>query len=419
MLVSARVVLIAAFTAGLAAGCSHAPAPAAPAPSPSPAPGAAAPTPAAPQPDARAALRPVAGEAPALLDDGDAASLREALGRSLAWLGGQPPERELAFGPHTVTAARLREALTRLDAFLAGGPSPAALAAYVAREFEVLESVGGDDGRVLVTGYYEPMFPGSLTPSAEYPVPVYGLPADRVQAELGAFAGRLEGERVIGRVEGARLVPYYTRSEIQQGRALAGRGLEIAWMKDPVDLFFIEVQGSGALKLPDGAELRIGYAGANGHPYRSIGRLLIDEGRASAEQMSMQWIRRYLREHPDEVARVLGHNASFVFFRPRAGPPEGNLGQPVTPRRSIATDQRLFPPAALAFLATTRPQLGPAGAALAGAPITRFVFNQDTGGALRGPGRVDFFWGRGEEANEMAGLMKQPGRLLVLVPKAR
>jgi membrane-bound lytic murein transglycosylase A len=335
--------------------------------------------------------------------------------QSLLWLAAQPADLTLVMGPRRVTVAEQARALRALAGVLAEAPGPERLAAYVRGAFEVLESVGATDGRMLVTGYYEPVIEASERPSPEYPVPVLGLPDDLVEVRLETFDPRFRGERLFGRVEGRRLVPYWRRAEIDAGR-LAGRGLELAWARDPVDVFFMEIQGSGTLRFPDGREQRVGYAGANGRAYRAIGRLLIDEGRVPREAMSMQAIRAWLAANPGERQRVLQHNESFIFFRPLSGPPEGSLGRPLTPGRSIATDSRLFPPGALAFLDTERPERIADGA-VRWTPLARFVLNQDTGGAIRGAGRVDFFWGRGEEAAFAAGLMRQPGRLHFLVPR--
>jgi len=361
------------------------------------------------------ALRPIRS-APALRDDADPASLRAAVAESLAWLGSQPADQVLVAGPRRVTVAEQTRALQSLLGLLTEAPSPERLAAHVSQTFDVLEAAGGPDGRMLVTGYYEPVVEADERPSAEYGVPILSLPDDLVEVRLETFDPRFRGERVFGRVEGRRLVPYWRRAEIDAGR-LAGRGLELAWARDPVDLFFMEIQGSGTLRFPDGRERRVGYAGANGRPYRAIGRLLIDEGQIPREAMSMQAIREWLRAHPEERQRVLEHNESYVFFRPLSGPPEGSLGRPLTPGRSVATDARLFPPGMLAFLDTERPERAGDGTAR-WVPLTRFVLNQDTGGAIRGAGRVDFFWGRGEAAAFAAGVMRQPGRLYFLVPRA-
>jgi membrane-bound lytic murein transglycosylase A len=360
------------------------------------------------------ALRPAAGvTAAALEDDGDLAALGEAVRESLRWLAGQPADRPLVFGPRTITAGRMAAGLERLLAMLADAPPARRLAERVLEAFDVL--VGAADP-VLVTGYYEPVVDAAERPADGYAAPIYGVPGDLVEADLLAFDPRFRGERLAGRLEGRRLVPYWTRAEIANGH-LAGRGLELAWARDPVDVFFMEIQGSGTLRFPDGREERVGYAGSNGRPYRSIGRLLIDEGRLDREAVSMPTLRAWLAAaSPAERARVLHHNPAVVFFRWLAGPPPGSLGVPVTPGRSIATDPRLFPPGALAFVVTDRPRRAPDGR-LVWERLARFVLNQDSGGAIRGPGRVDVFWGRGEDAELAAGLMKQPGRLFFLLPR--
>jgi membrane-bound lytic murein transglycosylase A len=355
---------------------------------------------------------------PALLDDADPASLRTAVERSLQWLAELPADSTLAFGPRSVTAATIAAAFRELSAFLATGPTPEALRDWVLGRFDVVEMSGDTPGNVLVTGYFEPLIPGSRSRTERAQIPVYGPPADLVSVRLRDFRPTLPDEQIVGRIDGNRFLPYFDRSEIQGEGALAGRGLEIAWVEDRVDLFFVEIQGSGAIQFPDGSEMRIGYAGGNGRPYRAIGRLLIDEGHVPAERMSMQAIRGWLDENPSEIDRVLDYNPSVVFFRPLDTPPVGALGVPVTGGRSVATDLSLFPRGALAFLETTRPTRDADGNVVPGEPLRRFVLNQDTGGAIRGPGRADFFWGRGAEAATLAGLMQQRGRLVVLVPRA-
>lgn len=373
--------------------------------------------PVGPATDPTAALRPIrTASRPALRDDGDLASLRDALRQSLAWLEREPGDRRFVFGPRVVTATEHARGLRRLLDLLVDDPAPEVLEQRVLREFEILESVGGEDGRVLVTGYYEPVVDAAESRSAEYSVPILVAPPDLIEVSLEAFDGRFRGERISGRLEGRRLLPYWTRAEIDEGR-LAGRGLELAWGRDAIDVFFMEIQGSGTLRLPDGQELRVGYAASNGRPYRSIGRLLVDEGKMEREVVSLQSLRAWLLANLDERGRVLRHNESYVFFRRLDGPPVGSLGVPVTPQRSIATDARLFPAAALAFIRTARPARSAIGR-IEWKPVSRFVLNQDTGGAIRGPGRVDLFWGRGPEAELAAGLMREPGTLYFLVPRA-
>lgn len=351
-----------------------------------------------------------------LKDDGEPAALRAAIAESVRWLRAQPADARFVYGPRQVGAGELVAALERLRARITDGMSPGELSARVLEEFEPLESAGGDDGQVLFTGYYEPTLEASLTRTAEYSVPIHRLPEDLLEIPLESFAERFKAERVFGRLEGRKVVPYWTRGEIRTGR-LDGRKLELAWAKDPVALFFMEVQGSGRLRLPDGTERRIGYAASNGRPYRSIGSLLIQEGVIPKEQMSMQALRAWLAANPAQCGRVLDFNESYVFFRYLDGPAEGSLGRPVTPGRSIATDARLFPKGGLAFIQTEHPVRLPDGT-VQWRPLSRFMLNQDTGGAIRGAGRVDVFWGPGPEAELAAGMMKQKGRLLFLVPRA-
>ena len=342
-------------------------------------------------------LRPLtASEMPALLDTGDHASLREAIIQSLAWLTRRSPRSTFVFGTRTVTASEQARALERVLEFLADDPAPDLLEAFLLEEFDVVRSVGGGDGTMLVTGYHEVTIDAALQPSAEYHVPILAPPAD-LSAHSPVAAS------------------YPTRAEIQAG-GLNGRAGVLAWARNAVDVFFMEVEGSGTLRLADGRDLSVGYAGTNGRPYRSIARLLIDEGHIDREAMSMRALRGWLTANPDQLSRVLNHNQSYVFFGRRSGPPVGSLGVPLTPGRSIATDPKIFPPGSLAFLLTERPRQT-AGGDVDWSPVSRFVLSQDVGGAIRGPSRVDVFWGRGPDADLAASEMKQPGELYVLVPK--
>lgn len=368
-------------------------------------------------PTAETALRAVPRFAlPVLFDDGDLTGLALAVDRSLGWYQRQPGDREFVFGPRTVTGSEMIDVLTRFRGWLREGATAERLGAEVAEAFDVYESVGGSDELMLVTGYYEPVLDASLTRRDGYDVPLYRPPTDLQRITLGDFGGDLSGRRLTGRMVGDRFEPYPDRQRIRESGLLENRVL--AWARDPVDAFFLEIQGSGSLRLPDGRLQRIGYASANGHAYSSIGKLLIDEGKVSRETMSMQAIRAYLAANPDQRQRIFDTNRSTVFFRLLDGPPVGSLGVPVTPERSVATDRSLFPPGALAFLDTELPARAPDGTTVAMGRLGRFVLNQDTGGAIKGPARVDFFWGRGDEPAERAGVMKQPGRLFFFVPRA-
>jgi membrane-bound lytic murein transglycosylase A len=339
------------------------------------------------------ALRPLAAsETPALLDTGDYASLREAISQSLAWLTRRPPRSAFVVGTRTVTADEQARSLERVLGFLADDPAPEVLEAFLLDEFELVRS----DGAMLVTGYHEITIDAALERSAEYRVPILGPPAD-------------------GPERSPQKASHPTRAEIQAGR-LNGRAGVLAWARSPIDVFFMEVEGSGTLRLADGRDLKVGYAGTNGRPYRSVARLLIDEGHIDRDAMSMRALREWLTANPDQLDRVLNHNPSYVFFGRRPGPPLGSLGVPLTPGRSIATDPKIFPPASLAFLLTERPRQGAEGE-IEWAPVSRFVLSQDVGGAIRGPNRVDVFWGHGPDADLAASEMKQDGELYLLVPR--
>jgi peptidoglycan lytic transglycosylase A len=337
-----------------------------------------------------------AADALPFLDDGDAHSLRQAIRQSLAWLAGQQPEREIAFGRRLVTVAEQSQALRRMLELLADDPPADVLEARVNAEFDLWKSIGRDDGSMLVTGYHEPVIDASDVPSAEYRVPIQGIPRDLAAGRRGM---------------------YWSRADIERGR-LGKLARPIAWARDPLDVFFMEIEGSGTLRLPGNRELRVAPAATNGRPYRSIGWLLIQEGKIPPEAMTMRALREWLTENPGERARVLRYNESYVFFGLRSGAPVGSLGVPLTPGRSIATDPRVFPRGALAFVRTTRPVKLPGGLIL-WKPVSRFVLSQDAGGAIRGPGRMDIFWGQGPDAELAASDMKEPGELYFVVPKAR
>lgn len=274
--------------------------------------------------------------------------------------------------------------------------------------FQVLRADGGDEG--LITGYYEPQLRGSRTASPRYRYPVYGVPEDLLEVDLADAYPELKGLRLRGRLDGRRVVPYYDRAQIGEGRApLAGR--EIAWVDDAVELFFLQVQGSGRIVLENGETLRVGYADHNGFPYRSIGRHLAERGELPLEKASMQGIQSWARANPDKLTELLNTNARYVFFRelPAGLPgPVGTLGVPLTSRRSVAVDPASVPLGAPVYIATTWP--------LSSRPLNRLMLAQDTGSAIRGAVRADFFWGFGDEAVREAGRMKQPLRMWVLLP---
>ncbi|KAA0580253.1 murein transglycosylase [Azospirillum sp. B21] len=263
----------------------------------------------------------------------------------------------------------------------------------------------------LFTGYYEPELEGSRRPDPAYPVPLHRQPPDLVMVDLGEFSDRWKGERTAGRVVNGRLKPYEDRAAIAAG-ALEGKGLELVWVKDPIGAFFLQIQGSGRIRLADGSEMRVGYAAQNGHKYVAIGKELIDRGALKREEVSLQTIRAWLLANPDQAAAVMNVNPSYVFFQPLTGDgPNGAQGVALTPGRSLAVDSKFMPYGAPVWLDAEDPLDGRQR-------LQRLLIAQDTGGAIRGPVRGDVFWGHGTEAEQKAGVMKSRGTYALLLPKS-
>ena len=273
--------------------------------------------------------------------------------------------------------------------------------------YALISTTSGEVG--MITGYYEPIIDGSRMPSAQYPFPIYGVPQDLVVVDLGNVVPETRGLRLRGRVDGRRLVPYYTRGEID-ARGDAFPAPVIAWSGDPVELFFLQIQGSGQVRLESGERIRIGYADQNGHPYRSLGRYLVERGEMLLEQASMQGIKAWATANPLKLQDALSQNPSYVFFRELPTPegPIGALNVPLHAEYSLAVDRRFVPLGAPVYLATTMP--------LSEEPLERLMAAQDVGGAIRGVVRGDFYWGTGPDAGALAGRMRQQGRMWLLWP---
>jgi len=260
----------------------------------------------------------------------------------------------------------------------------------------------------LITGYYEPVYPGSLTATAAARVPVYGVPEDMVVVALDSVYPELKGKRLRGRLEGRVLKPYDTAQVINRDGAKAP---VLAWLTDPMDLQFLQIQGSGRIQLDDGRQLRVGYADQNGHPYRPIGRWLVEQGQLKKDEVTMGSIHAWAQANPARVPELLASNPSYVFFSSRPDSnegPRGSLNVPLTAGYSVAIDRKVIPLGSLLWLSTTRPD---------GSPVVRPVAAQDTGGAITGEVRADLFWGTGSEAGQLAGDMKQQGQIWLLWPK--
>ena len=291
-------------------------------------------------------------------------------------------------------------------------PDNPALRAFFEAEFtpyQVFNPDGSAQG--LITGYYEPRLFGNRIKTARFRYPVYGVPDDLLTIDLGEVYPQLKDLRLRGRIQGKRVVPYYNRGEIDKGNATL-QGRELFWVDNAVELFFLQIQGSGRIQLPDGSMVKVGYAEQNGHPYTSIGKKLVEMGAFTLDQSSMQNIKLWAEQNPDKLDNMLAQNPSYVFFRelPNDLPaPLGALGVPLTNEYSMAVDARTIPLGAPVFLATTYPNTAE--------PLNRLMLAQDTGGAIRGAVRGDFFWGFGEQAGAQAGRMKQVGQMWVLFPR--
>jgi membrane-bound lytic murein transglycosylase A len=335
--------------------------------------------------------------------------------QSISYLKSLPSSRHFKFGKDSFNAAHMIKSMEHFLNFIQTGPSKNEFNKFIKSNYHVYKSIGGRNGHVLFTGYYEPVMQGSFEQNAEYRFPIYARPCDLTTVDLSLFIPHLNNKRIIGRYTGRTVVPYFERDEIECKGALKGKVKKIAWIKDQVDLFFLQIQGSGKIYFDNGKTINVHYDITNGHPYRSIGKLLIEEGKIERSEMSMQKIRAYLREHPEEVRTILNFNPSYVFFKIEEDGPLGCIGVKLTPGRSIALDRRIFPLSALAFIEAEKPLINGDGKIHNWINFSRFVLNHDTGGAIRGPGRADLFWGNDPYAEIAAGHMQHKGKLYFLV----
>jgi membrane-bound lytic murein transglycosylase A len=363
------------------------------------------------------ALIPVSWFYPCFQDDMDLDSLQQTLDRNLQYLSKLSPDHGFVYGPHRFSCRQVMESQAAFLEIIRTSSGPEDLNDRVRKEFLVYKAAGRD-GQVLFTGYFEPVLQGRLRPDTSFRYPIHRKPDDLIRIDLSLFNEEFKGKSIVARIDGKKIIPYYSRQQIAQAKALDGRGLELAWLKDPVDIAFLQIQGSGRLDLGDGRATRVGYSETNGFPYRSIGRYLMDRGLITREEMSMQAIRRVLAERPEIVEEVLNYNPSYVFFRDLGeGPLLGSINTPITPGRTLALDSRLFPAGAMAWIKTKKPKVNEKGEIVSWEAFSRFVMNQDTGGAIKGPGRADLFWGSGPYAELAAGHMRHEGELYILIKK--
>ena len=353
-------------------------------------------------------------------DNFDKESLNQAIENSLDYFNKLPNDKKFTYGKLEYSVSELKASMKLMQHLITTSNSKKIFFDKVNEQFFWWKSPGRKkDSRVLFTGYFEPQYQAALEPSGDFYIPAFAIPYDLKVLDLGVFRKNLLNRTIVYRLDEDKIIPYHSRKEIMEDDILEYKSEVLAWFRDSVDLFFLQIQGSGLIQTPQGELLRLGYAGSNGLEYSSIGKILIEEGTIPKEKMSMNAIREHLANNPEAVNDLLYQNNSYVFFRllPIDEGPYGSLGVPVTATRSLATDYRLFPKGALAYIDASQPDCETDDTCQFHKPLNRFMVIQDTGGAIRGFGRADVFWGRGELAEKKAGYMQHLGDLYVLVAK--
>ncbi len=352
-------------------------------------------------------------EFPIYLDDASPRSLLTAIDHQLDYLRTIPEGSSMRIGNHTFTSAELVESLLFFKSSFAMNADPLALGQLIRSNFHVFEAAGrNEDGDVLVTGYYEPLFTGSLTRTPPFIYPLYQVPPSLVSGK-----NTDNGKQEIGRLDqDGKMIPYWTRQQIESMDVLKGN--ELVYLQDPFDAYLLHVQGSGRISLQDGSSRAIRFSSSNGHEYRSLGKLFVSDNIMRKEEVNIPAIRDHFRTHPGDITRMLQHNPRYIFFEwgDDRGP-KGSLGTVLTPGRSIAIDQSMLPVGALGYLVSKKPVLDNSGKIDHWRLFGRFVVPQDSGSAIKGTGRVDLFWGSGQYAETAAGHMNEKGKLFFLVKK--
>jgi membrane-bound lytic murein transglycosylase A len=346
-------------------------------------------------------------------DDLDVDSLKLALDRSIKYYEGRGRNHSYIIAERQFSSRQMIESLLAFRQIIAAGGNAADWQKQIREQFDLYKADGADNnGGVLFTGYYEPLLEGSLTRTEKYKYPLYKPPPDLLAVKVS------KNENKIYRINNGEQVPYFTRKEIDVNGILQGKNLELIWVADPVDLFFLHIQGSGKIKLEDGTTLTVSTTQSNGYPFRNVTRYMLDNGIISGNTASLRNIKRFLREKTEQkLYEILSYNERYIFFRFVEKDPIGSLGEPVTPGRTIATDPDYFPQGALAFIRLSKPVFDDEGNVKERSKFSRFVLNQDKGSAIKGVGRVDLFCGFGENAETMASTLKEKGDLYFLIKK--
>jgi membrane-bound lytic murein transglycosylase A len=378
--------------------------------------------PAAPPPTTFKLVKLTSAQMPSFEDDFDTSTLRTAALQSLAYYRGRPKEETYTLAADTYTAVEFADSLAFFIDLMEKAPSKEAWKESIRNSFDVYQSVGTDPVRtVTFSSYYEPVIPARLQRSKTFRYPLYGRPSDLMEVDVGEFDPAYRGLRLFGRKKGSSLVPYHTRAEIDSEHRLKGKAKPIAWAKSPTDIFFMQIEGSGWLDVGKGKKLRIRYNGTNGRRYRSVGLYLLSSGRYPGKTIDHWQFEAFLNNNPKERQTFLNVNPRYVFFQLDHSTMSvyafGNINVPLTAWRSIATDPKLFPKGLLSWISTDQPDFDAQGKKTGTKPLTRFMLNQDEGGAIQGPGRVDFFAGDGPDAERFATNFWQKGTLYFLVKK--
>ncbi len=364
----------------------------------------------------RPALLPVSGErTPFFYDDSSRESLLLAIDQHLSYLQSRPHASKSAIGEKIYSSEELIESLTTFSDIFSSTVHPLKLDKRIREQFTIFQASGRDSSsreEMLVTGYYEPLLEGSLEQHGPFIHPLYAQPDSLIVHQTPHSRTREKGRLN----KQGNFLPYWTRAEIESQDI--AKGFELVYLKDPFDAFILHIQGSGKIKLRDGSLRSIHYATDNGRKYNSIGKLLVDEGRMALAKVTVPTIKQYLMEHPQELQRILHHNEKFIFFRwENDSGPFGSLGRPLTAGRSIAIDTSVLPMTGIGYLISHKPVVNAEGSVIGWKLLQRFVLPQDTGSAIKGPGRVDVFFGNGVHAKTAAGTMKEKGKLYFLIKK--
>ncbi|WP_457577872.1 murein transglycosylase A [Desulfomarina sp.] len=349
---------------------------------------------------------------PVFSDDMGFQSFLSAADNHLEFLQKKEKHSPIILGEYQFSTDQAAQSIREFSEEIRRSPSPEELQRYIRDNYEVFQAGGRKTKRkreMLVTGYYEPVFTGSLIRTGPFIYPIYSPPKDLISRKIN-------GKNFTGRITADGFTKYWTRAEIETEKVIEGH--ELAYLKDPFDAFLLHVQGSGRIRLRDNSIRTVRFAASNGHPYNSIGKLLVDEKKMTLDEVSVPRIRQYLKKHPDQLQRILRHNPRYIFFNWGDNhPPRGSCGVFLTPGRSIAIDHNALPDEVIGFLSSRKPVINNEGKVTGWIPMNRFVFPQDSGSAIQGTGRVDMFWGHGEYARAAANTMKEPGKLYFLIRK--